>query len=61
MTKGLPARLIKRLSDNGNSNTTAETRSFAKQLGLKPVTAPVANPQSYSGKKSAVNETYRQY
>ena len=28
------------------SNTAAETKSFAKQLGLKPVTTPVTSLQS---------------
>ena len=32
--------------DNGSCYTAPETRSFAKQLGLKPVTTAVTSPQS---------------
>jgi putative transposase len=37
---------IEWLSDNGSCYTAIETRTFAKQLGLKPVRTPVESPQS---------------
>jgi putative transposase len=43
---GKPPKPIKRLTDNGSCYTAAETRSFSKQLGLKPVTTPLTSPQS---------------
>jgi putative transposase len=43
---GKPPKTIEWLTDNGSCHTAAETRSFAKQLGLKPVTTPVTSPQS---------------
>ena len=43
---GKPSKPIEWLTDNGSCYTAAETRSFAKQLGLKPVTTPVTSPQS---------------
>ena len=44
---GKPSKTIEWLTtDNGSCYTAAETRSFAKELGLKPVTTPVTSPQS---------------
>jgi putative transposase len=43
---GKPPKTIEWLTDNGSCYTAAETRSFAKQLGLKPVTTRVISPQS---------------
>jgi putative transposase len=40
-----PPKTIECLTDNGSSHTAAETRSFAKELGLKPETTPVTSPQ----------------
>lgn len=37
---------IEWLTVNGSCRTAAETRSFARALGLKPVTTPVSSPQS---------------
>jgi putative transposase len=34
------------LSDNGLSYIASNSRSFARTLGLKPITMPVQNPQS---------------
>ena len=39
-----PPKTIEWLTDNGSCYTAAETRSFARQLGLKPVTTPVTSP-----------------
>lgn len=33
-------------SDNGSAYTACETRTFARQLGLKPCFTPVRSPQS---------------
>ncbi len=44
-SNGKPAKTIEWLTDNGSCYTAAETRSFAKELGLKPVTPPVTSPQ----------------
>jgi putative transposase len=35
-SNGKPLKTIEWLTDNGSCYTAAETRSFAKQLGLKP-------------------------
>ncbi len=37
---------FERVSDNGSCYTAANTRQFARMLGLKPVTTPVVSPQS---------------
>jgi putative transposase len=43
---GKPTNPIEWLTDKGSCYTAAETRNFAKQLGLKPVTTLVTSPQS---------------
>ena len=45
-SNGKPPKTIEWLTDNGSCYTAAETRSFARQLGLKPITTPVTSPQS---------------
>ena len=45
---GKPPKPIEWLTDNGSCYTAAETRSFAKQLGLKPVTSPQSNGMAES-------------
>jgi putative transposase len=40
---GKPPEHIEWLTDNGSCYTAAETRSFTKQLRLKPVTSPQSN------------------
>ena len=42
---GKAPKTIEWLTDNGSCYTATETRSFAKELGLKPVTTPVTSPQ----------------
>ena len=43
---GKTSKPIEWVPANGTCNTEAKTRSFAKQLGLNPVTTPVITPQS---------------
>jgi putative transposase len=38
---GTPPKTIEWLTDNGSCYTSAETRIFAKENGLKPVTTPI--------------------
>ena len=45
---------IEWLTDNGGCYTAAETRLFARALGLKPVTTPVSTPQSNGMAESLV-------
>ncbi|SNT41042.1 putative transposase, partial [Noviherbaspirillum humi] len=45
---------IEWLTDNGSCYTAGETRSFARSLGLKPVTTPVSSPQSNGMAESLV-------
>lgn len=52
---------IEWLSDNGSCYTAAETRSFARALGLKPVTTPVCSPQSNGMAESFVKTIKRDY
>lgn len=52
---------IEWLSDNGSCYTAVETRSFARMLGLKPVTTPVRSPQSNGMSESLVKTIKRDY
>jgi len=45
-TSETPIKPIEWLTDNGSCYTAIETKSFAKLLGLKPITTPVISPQS---------------
>jgi putative transposase len=56
-----PPKPIEWLTDNGSCYTAAETRRFAKQLGLKPVTTPVTSPQSNGMAESFVKTLKRDY
>ena len=58
---GKPLKPIEWLTDNGSCYTAAETRQFAKQLGLKPVTTPVTSPQSNGMAESFVKTLKRDY
>lgn len=49
------------LSDNGSCYTAQETRTFARQLGWKPVTAPAKSPQSNGKAESFVKTIKRDY
>jgi putative transposase len=52
---------IEWLSDNGSCYTAAQTKSFARQLGLKLVTTPEENPQSNGMAESLVKTIKRDY
>ncbi len=60
-SNGKPPHTIEWLTDNGSCYTAAETRSFAKQLGLKPVTTPVTSPPSNGMAHSFVKTLKREY
>ena len=60
-SNGKPPKTIEWLTDNGSCYTAAETRSFAKELGLKPVTTPVTSPQSNGMAESFVKTLKRDY
>ena len=45
-SNGKLPKTIEWLTNYCSCDTAAETRSFAKELGLKPVTTPVTSPQS---------------
>lgn len=49
------------LSDNGGTYIAADTRSVARQLGLKPINTPVCSPQSNVMAESFVNTFTRDY
>jgi putative transposase len=49
------------LSDNGGAYIADDTRSVARQLGLKPVNTPVCSPQSNGMAESFVNTFRRDY
>jgi len=52
---------IEMLSDNGSCYTAKETRTFARQLNLKPCFTPVASPQSNGISEAFVNTLKRDY
>ncbi len=49
------------LSDNGSAYTARETRTFTRQLGLKPCFTPVRSPQSNGISKAFVQTLKRDY
>ncbi|WP_372241915.1 IS3 family transposase [Pseudomonas sp. SJZ077] len=57
----LPATPVQWLSDNGSAYTAEQTRLFARQIGLKPVTTPVRSPQSNGMAESFVKTLKRDY
>lgn len=52
---------IEWLSDNGSGYTADETRRFAMDIGLKPLTTPVCSPQSNGMAESFVKTMKRDY
>lgn len=52
---------IEWLSDNGSAYTAEATRTFARMLGLEPVTTPVRSPQSNGMAESLVKTIKRDY
>ncbi|WP_406822935.1 IS3 family transposase [Pseudomonas corrugata] len=57
----LPATPVQWLSDNGSAYTAEQTRRFARQIGLQPVTTPVRSPQSNGMAESFVKTIKRDY
>ncbi|WP_420800581.1 IS3 family transposase [Pseudomonas corrugata] len=57
----LPATPVQWLSDNGSAYTAEQTRRFARQIGLQPVTTPVRSPQSNGIAESFVKTIKRDY
>jgi len=60
-TNAAPSKSIEWLTDNGSCNTAAETGSFAKLLGLKPITTTVTSPLSNGMAESFVKTLKRDY
>jgi putative transposase len=58
---GQVTKTIEWLTENGSCYKAAETRSFAKELGLKPVTTSVTSPQSKGMAESFVKTLKRDY
>ena len=49
------------MSDNGSGYTADETRRFAMDIGLKPLTTPVCSPQGNGMTQSFVKTMKRDY
>ena len=58
---GKAAGNVEWLTDNGSCYTAAKTRSFAQELGLKPVTTWMRSPQSNGMAESFVRTFKRDY
>ncbi len=60
---GVPVapRPVQWLSDNGSPYVAGDTRRFAKEVGLVPVTTPVQSPQSNGMAEAFVNTLKRDY
>ena len=56
-----PATPVQWLSDNGSAYIAEQTRLFARQIGLHPVTTPVRSPQSNGMAESFVKTMKRDY
>lgn len=52
---------IQWLSDNGSPYIAADTRAFARELGLVPLTTPIQSPQSNGMAEAFVNTLKRDY
>ncbi len=52
---------VEMLSDNGSAYTARDTRTFARQLGLKPCFTPVRSPQSNGISEAFVHTLKRDY
>nr|WP_230376279.1 IS3 family transposase [Pseudomonas fulva] len=57
----LPSTPVQWLSDNGSAYIAEQTRLFARQIGLQPVTTPVRSPQSNGMAESFVKTIKRDY
>lgn len=49
------------LNDNGSAYTAEQTRLFARQIGLQPLTTPFRSPQSNGMAESFVKKIKRDY
>nr|WP_211287053.1 IS3 family transposase [Halopseudomonas oceani] len=56
-----PKAPVQWLSDNGSAYTASQTRTFARQIGLLPLTTPVCSPQSNGMAESFVKTMKRDY
>ena len=56
-----PRSLRGGLSDNGSAYIAEQTRLFAREIGLQPVTTPVRSPQSNGMAESFVKTIKRDY
>jgi putative transposase len=54
-------RTIEWLSDNGSGYIAKETRSFAREIGLEPLTTPITSPQSNGMAEAFVRTIKRDY
>jgi putative transposase len=54
----VPARPIEWLTDNGSPYIARDTRSFAREIGLEPLTTAIASPQS-NGMAEAFVKTFK--
>jgi putative transposase len=52
---------IEWLTDNGSCYTAADTRNFARQIGLEPLNTPVESPQSNGMAEAFVHTFKRDY
>ena len=57
----LPDQPVEWLSDNGSAYIAFETRTFAKDLHLRPLNTPVSSPQSNGMAESFVKTMKRDY
>jgi len=53
--------IIEWLSDNGSGYIAGETRAFARDIGLEPLTTPVTSPQSNGMAEAFVRTIKRDY
>jgi len=60
-TSAALAKPIELLTNNGSCYTAAKARSFAKLLGLNPITTPWTSPQSNEIAESFVKTLKRDY
>jgi putative transposase len=54
-------QIIEWLSDNGSGYIAKETRAFAREIGLEPLTTPVTSPQSNGMAEAFVRTIKRDY
>lgn len=59
--QSLPEQPIQWLTDNGSPYVSHQTRAFAKEIGLEPLTTPISSPQSNGMAESFVRTMKRDY